>query len=569
VLAIDHCFERKSVVPERELLAAALKRAVGQASPHAVEHAVRKQNLILADRDGRRFATTAGVLDEEKRMINFARQGRGTCRRLGSGSHVFNREWLNDGHRLAVEHTLYSNDRVILVRGAAGSGKTSMMQEAVEAILAAGKQVFTFAPSAAASRGVLRNEGFKDAETVSRLLKDNELQKQIQGQVIWIDEAGLLGTRATAQVFELADKLDARVILSGDRRQHGSVERGAALRLLETEAGLIPAEIRDIQRQRGAYKQAVLALSEGRTSDGFKQLDKLGWVKEVVETERYKALAEDYVATVAEGKSALVVSPTHAEGARISNQIRFELKRLGKIGKDERTFAVLEKMNLTQAERSDAVNYVHGDVLVFHQNAVGYLKGQRVVVGRDKLPLDRASRFQTYHSAVLAIAPGDILRVTQNGKTADGQHRLNNGSLYTVKNFNERGDIRLTNGWTIDKNFGHFSHGFCITSHASQGATVDRVYIGQSSDSFGASSREQFYVSISRARELATIYTNCKSSLLDAVCRSDDRLTATEFLNNRERHERSVTLQRLEQLAEVRPDPVRENQDRKELIYER
>ena len=62
-----------------------------------------------------------------------------------------------------------------------------------------------------------------------------------------------------AQVFDLAEKLDARVILSGDRRQHGSVERGAALRLLEEEAGLVPAEIKDIQRQKGDYKQAVSA----------------------------------------------------------------------------------------------------------------------------------------------------------------------------------------------------------------------------------------------------------------------------------------------------------------------
>ena len=40
-LATDHCFERKSVVPERELLAQALKRGVGQGSVKTVERAVR------------------------------------------------------------------------------------------------------------------------------------------------------------------------------------------------------------------------------------------------------------------------------------------------------------------------------------------------------------------------------------------------------------------------------------------------------------------------------------------------------------------------------------------------
>jgi ATP-dependent exoDNAse (exonuclease V) alpha subunit len=42
-----------------------------------------------------------------------------------------------------------------------------------------------------------------------------------------VDEAGLLGIRQMAQVFEAAERLQARVILQGDRRQHGSVERGA------------------------------------------------------------------------------------------------------------------------------------------------------------------------------------------------------------------------------------------------------------------------------------------------------------------------------------------------------
>ena len=198
------------------------------------------------------MAPTPTVLAEEKRMIAFAREGRGTQSQLGDVSRKIGRDWLNDGQRRAVEHVLGSRDRVILIRGAAGVGKTAMMQEAVEGIREHGHEVFAFAPSADASRGTLREVGFENADTVARLLVDEKLQEQIEGQIIWIDEAGLLGTRTMSKVFELADKLDARVILSGDRRQHGSVERGAALRLLETEAGLVPAEIKEIQRQRGA-----------------------------------------------------------------------------------------------------------------------------------------------------------------------------------------------------------------------------------------------------------------------------------------------------------------------------
>lgn len=534
--AISHCFERSAVVPERRLLADAMKRAVGIASPDTVAQAVADRRLIIAERDGRRLATTREVLAEESRMLAFARDGRGTSRPLAP-EHVIQREWLNDAQQKAVRHVLGSRDRVVLVRGAAGTGKTSMMQETAEAIESTGTRVFTFAPSADASRGVLRQEGFEGADTVSRLLVDERLQAEIRGQVIWIDEAGLLSSRMMTEVFDLAGKLDARVVLSGDRRQHGSVERGAALRLLEEEAGIRPAELRDIQRQRGEYKAAVAALGDGRTDEGFRRLDHLGWIREVGDTDRYRVLAEDYAAIVQQCKTALVVSPTHLEGEWITGEIRDRLRHAGRLHGGDRSFTVLESTNLTEADKRDGLNYTPGDVLVFHQNARGYRKGDRVMVGDAPLPLDQAARFQLFRTGEISLAAGDRIRITRNGTTMDGKHRLNNGAVYEIRQFDAKGNIVLANGWVVSRDYGHLAHGYCTTSHASQGKTVDRVLIGQSSDSLPASSREQFYVSVSRGREQATIYTDDREALLAAVDRSDERMTATELVAGRMRRE--------------------------------
>ena len=541
--SVEHVFERKSVVPERELLAHSLKRSVGRATVATVKSAFGKHDLITAERQGRRMVTTPAIIAEEKQMIWFARNGRGSQRRLGHRDRTLKRTWLNDGQRRAVEHVLASRDRVILVRGAAGVGKTTMMQEAVEAIEANGPLVFTFAPSTAA-KSVLQQEGFERADTVARLLVDTKLQEQARGHVVWIDEAGLLGSKAMTQVFELAEQNNYRIVLSGDRKQHGSVERGAALRLLEEEAGLIPAEIREIQRQSGQYKAAVKSLAAGETERGFEQLNDLGWIRETPTGERYRQMATDYIESVSRGLDTLVVSPTHLEGERITAEIRSELKAAKKLGEDERTFAALENVHLTQAERAEPESYFPGDVIVFHQNAKGFTKGQRLVAGEQPLPADQAKNFQVFHPTEIAFARGDKLRVTQNGKTLDGQHRLDNGALYTIGRFDRDGNIVLENGWTVSKDFGHFTHGYCVTSHASQGRTVDRVLIGQSSDSFKASSREQFYVSCSRGRKEATVYTDDRAALLDAVRRSDDRITATELVADRDRqattrHERN------------------------------
>jgi hypothetical protein len=83
-------------------------------------------------------------------------------------------------------------------------------------------------------------------------------------------------------IFQLAEQQDCRVILSGDTRQHTSVERGDALRLLETYAGLKPAELTEIRRQKDAqYRDAVREFSNDNPKGGFEKLDQMGAIKEL------------------------------------------------------------------------------------------------------------------------------------------------------------------------------------------------------------------------------------------------------------------------------------------------
>ena len=129
----------------------------------------------------------------------------------------------------------------------------------------------------------------------------------------------------------------------------------------------------------------------------------------------------------------------------------------------------------------------------------------------------------------LALAVGDRVRVTAGGKTKDGKHRLSNGSLFTVQGFTKRGDIIVDHGWVIDRDFGHLTHGYVVTSHASQGETVDKVFIGMSSESFPATNQRTAYVAVTRGKEQALIFTDDKEGLLKAMSRPDDPLSATEF----------------------------------------
>ena len=300
-----------------------------------VTQEVRKRPLIRSDVAGRPMATTKEMLALESRLIYFARHGRGRCRPLGDPERPCSRTRFNDGQKAAVRHVLGSRDRVMIIRGVAGTGKTTLETEIGEALAEAGRPVVALAQSVKASREVLRNEaGFADADTVARFLKDKEMQAAAKGGVILVDEASQLGTRDMIQVFDVAQAVDARVLLVGDRRQHRSVTAGEPLKLLEEKAGLKVAEVTEILRQQnGDYKKAAQAFSEGRTDDGFKELDKLRWIKQVPDADRYRQLAAAYLSAAAEKKkngepkSALCVSPTHAEADRITQAIRDGLKR--------------------------------------------------------------------------------------------------------------------------------------------------------------------------------------------------------------------------------------------------
>lgn len=532
--AIGHCFERNSVVPSREVLAESLRQGLGNVIPETAQAAMEDAGVIVRSYRGRMMATTPQVLKEEQAMLDYARSTRGTCAPLRPGWQ-FRPNDLNQGQQAAVRNVTESRDRVMVIKGSAGTGKTKLMREAVEAIETGGHHVFTFAPSAEASRNVLRSEGFSNATTVAELLINQNLQKEASGQVLWIDEAGLLGTRELKQVFEVAARIDARVILSGDWRQHGSVTRGAAMRLLEQEGGIRPAVVSDIMRQTGRYMNAVAALSQGNTDDGIEILDQLGWVEEVRDGTLAERVAHEFVETIQkDGKVPLVVSPTHAEGNRVTQAIRKEMIRCKMLSGSEKSFARLVPLNFTEAERADQAMYEPGDIIVFQQNAPGHKKGERFVVN-DVLPqglLQHASRFQVFKSESMPLAKGDRIRFTANGHDKSGKHRLNNGAIHRIKRFNVFGDIVLDNGWIVNKNHGFFSPGYVVTSHSSQGKTVDKVIIAEPADSLGAASREQFYVSVSRGRYQAKVFTDDREALSDAIGRSSPRLAAVELVSH-------------------------------------
>ncbi len=542
--AIDKLFERQSVVERGHILAAALRHGVGHCSPQEIKTEFEKRGLIGRKIGDEHLCTSVDVLAEEIALLGFVRSGRNASAPIGGGGKVALSEKLSPEQRAAARHLLTSRDQVMAIRGVAGAGKTTLMQDAVKAIEAKGLKVFAFATSADASRATLREAGFAGADTIAHLLLNEKLQRQVRGQVIWIDEAGLVGVRDLWRIMEIAGP-STRVILTGDTAQHAPVARGDAFRLLQKHAGLRVAEVTEIRRQEiEDYKKAIEAISKGDLRGGFRKLEALGAFVEIEDkAERHRELALDYLALGKGGSFPLVVSPTHAESAEVTAAIRTARREAGQLG-PERTVRQLHNLQWEEAERLLPENYRAGLVVQFHQNAKGVKRGEAFKVlgqgddgtvqiqNRDgivsKLAVQEASKFLVYEERELSVAKGDKIRITRNGDSENGK-RLNNGNVFTVEKFGKQGQMVLSNGAVLNPDHGHIAHGYCQTSHSSQSKSVRDVLVAQSSDSFVASSREQFYVSCSRGKQTIRIYTDNRSELQQAVGGTSTRMSGVEL----------------------------------------
>lgn len=568
--ALSHAFARKSVERERRILAESYLHAIDTKgiSLDELDAQFKSDDRVFSVPDGKEnLCTTIPVQEQEKRMVSMAKEMRSNAFPLVEHFDSIQFNNLNGEQVVAVRHILKSNDQLLMIRGGAGTGKTTMMKTAVNEIEKTGKAVFAFAPTADASRDLLRSEGFETAETVARLLRDVELQDKIQDQVIWVDEAGMLGTQDMADILQLGQELNAKVILTGDPRQHTAVQRGDALRILRQVAGVPIPSVNRIYRQKGqAYREAVEAISEGNISSGFDKLDKLGSIIELESKDVVQQLADDYLKANSENRTALVISPTNEQARLVTEGIREQLKETGTLGKKDLPFTRLKNLYLSDAQKQDWRSYSKGQVVQLHQNMPGLKKGSRAVVEEVRqesvkisqggtsfdLDLARPGDFDVYRSFEIQLSKGDRLRITKNSFDLNGK-RLNNGKILEVVSFDRQGNIRLKTPnrkneatYEISKAHGNLNHAYCITSYASQGKTYDRVLIAQPSATFPASNMKQFYVSVSRGREAVKIYTDDKQDLLQTIHQEGDRMSVHELeeldrFNNRTTKDKTIT----------------------------
>jgi conjugative relaxase-like TrwC/TraI family protein len=531
--AVAHVFERKSVVPEHELLNVALSQRLGEVDLPALKTAVKySADLVKTERG----FTTRQILATELDLIQTVNVGCDAVAPLHPGYRPA--AWLGDDQQRAIYHVLRTSDRITGLRGLAGSGKTTALREMVAACKEARVEPLFCAPTAAASE-VLRNEGFKAVTLQSLLLTKPALSAR---QLVVLDEAGAVGIDDMKRLFDLGK--DCRIVLSGDTGQHASVARGDALRILENHSDFQSGQLTRIRRQRKVeYRRAVELAAQKRTVEAFAQLERMGVVAEFSGDQLHGEAAQSYVKALQQNQSVLLVAPTWNEIEAVTEKVRAALKMSGRLAGEEKEFQVFDSLSWTEAQKRDARQYRPGMAIRFHRQKSGFAKDETVAVvavENDLLKVQRADGseslfplgqdaalcacFDVGEKLKLKVAVGDKLLLQSNW-----QKRFVNGELVEVKAV--QGDsVVLADGRVIPENYRTFTHGYAVTSHAAQGKTADEVLVVASSRSLPAVHHEQFYVSISRGRERCQIFTDDSDLLRSHVTHSGARLAAVEAM---------------------------------------
>src|SRR5207253_300300 len=233
--------------------------------------------------------------------------------------------------------------------------------------------------------------------------------------------------------------------------------------------------------------------------------------------------------------------------------IHRQLQRDGKVSRDDHQMTVyVNRQDMTGTERTFANAYVPGeDVLRYnhaskvygvevgeysHVTAKNHKENEitvRVENGRElTYNPQRLSGVSVYREAEREFAEGDRIQF----RAPFTEKRVANGELATVAKIgDEEMTVKLDSGREVsfeNEQFRHIDHGYAVTSHSSQGTTVDRVLINaDTSESRVLLNDRMGYVAISRAREDAIIYTNSIEELRSALDRRVDKEMALEAID--------------------------------------
>ncbi|MFE6449613.1 MobF family relaxase [Nocardiopsis dassonvillei] len=357
---------------------------------------------------------------------------------------------LGEDQAAAVYGILTSGRRIDVLEGYAGTGKSYTVSRLAELWreMTGGNVVgLTTAQSAAQ---VLQDEGLDHAHNIARWLKNGA--RLAPGQLVVVDESSMVTTDHMTKIQQAADKVGAKILLTGDSEQLAAPGAGGLMRQLVAEKGSFKLS-RVFRFKADWEKDASVRLRSG-DEDVLSVYDQHGRLRGGTREEMETQAVEAYLADHLEGKESLLLTATNGRAHELAGRVREALVRLGRVS-DEQT---------AQVRGGNRVG--PGDLITARRNEKGIpltVSGvRRTLTNRDRLEVTNVAPDGNLWARLLDKdgRPGEVVRLN-----ADYVSR----------------DLELA---------------YAATAHAGQGRTVDTCHAVVED----GMSRQALYVEMSRGR---------------------------------------------------------------------
>lgn len=353
----------------------------------------------------------------------------------------------------ALRHVTEGRDGVTFIEGDAGTGKSYLMSAVKEVYEKDGYNVHGLSFTNKAAQGLEQGSGIKSRSVDSFLYAAKNGKNPLDGRsVVILDEAGMLDSRKTRELVKTVSDAGAKLVMVGDEKQIQPILAGQAFGTAKRAFG--SERLSEIVRQRQAWEaKAVNDLAEGRTKDALTAIAEKGNLKFAPDRNaaRREMIAEWHKGTDAGvEKAPLMLATTNAEVRSLNEAARTRLKADGRLGPGE-TF---------QTAHGKA-EFAAGDRIIF--------------TGNDK------------RQGILNSTLGTVEKVGAKERTLTVMTETNQRITFNADEMTK------------------FRHGYAVTTHKSQGSTVDKALVlvdGYNMD------REKIYVAFSRGREGNMIFAD-------------------------------------------------------------
>ena len=413
--------------------------------------------------------------------------------------------YLSREQQKAVNGLTQDHQLAVLV-GRAGAGKTTTLKAVSELYQQAGYQVLGTSLSAMAAENLQKETGIKSATLHSMLYRwqryeqaqekflsfDSVMEEGIFKQLDWckdlkrfesvkltketvliVDEAGMVGTRQWGELLTHVQRSGAKLIAVGDDNQFKAIEAGDFFRELKDQAVQQTQaqnsqttnlfSLQEIRRQKQSWmREASFQLAELNISEGLSAYEQHGHINQTSRASFSEEIATYYLsklkAEIAQtdvAQTGLVLAFTNVQTNLINQAIREQLKQNGMIGKED-----LITLN--------GQNFALGDRIVFLKNNKTDLK----ITDADGVIQPEKSIKNGTRGTIQAVDNQGNIKV----QLTDNYYTIIN----TINSFPKVAIGQPRPEPIRDYTYTHITHGYAVTTHKSQGQTVDFTIIAAS-----------------------------------------------------------------------------------------